>query len=402
MPDANSLLRLAGGLGLLCSLSMSSKRSFAADTSSVAPDRDRGAPGLVDKAIEEPEYEGEQTPAGPPPSAMMIGFGGETFLRFGILAQPQADFSESPTTQKYAENLFVRRIRFIAAGQIVGRVSFFFETDDPNLGKSTTGMKQLGGFTVQDAILDLKIADELVLSGGLMLPPISRNNQQSAAMHLTLDYGSYTFLYSTPEQNLVGRDTGFVLKGLLFDKHLEYRAGIFQGVRDKDGSNAFRSAGRLQVDLLDPEPYLFYPGTYLGQKSVIALGAGYDWQKGYLAISGDVFVDLPIGPGAVTLALGYMHLDGGSAIPLLFEQHTFLGEIGYFISILTITPWFRYETQRFVADANKPKDEERIQAGLTYYLFGHNLNFKAAYGLVAPSTGMHSNTFTLQLQGFYF
>ena len=39
----------------------------------------------------------------------------------------------------YGQNLFARRIRLLVGGQVAKNVTFFFETDSPNLGKSSSG-----------------------------------------------------------------------------------------------------------------------------------------------------------------------------------------------------------------------------------------------------------------------
>jgi len=151
-------------------------------------------------------------------------------VKFGLLLQGWADWNQDTLSSGYAENLFLRRARFIMGGQVAKNVTFFFETDNPNLGKAP---KALGtGFIVQDAYLEWKIADAFALDGGLILIPMSRNGLQSAASQLSIDYGSFTFLNSAPTQSSVGRDTGFQAKGYLVDKHLEYRIGAFQGFRN--------------------------------------------------------------------------------------------------------------------------------------------------------------------------
>jgi hypothetical protein len=38
-------------------------------------------------------------------------------------------------SQGYQQNLFLRRARLIMGGDFGNQISFFFETDDPNLGK---------------------------------------------------------------------------------------------------------------------------------------------------------------------------------------------------------------------------------------------------------------------------
>src|SRR5439155_27224608 len=116
------------------------------------------------------------------------------------------------TTKAYANNLFLRRIRFSVCGQISPNVSFVFETDNPNLGKvtvaGTTTTKVIStGFTTQDAFVEWKPTgnNAFIIDGGLMLPPLCRNCLESAATLLSLDYGSYSFTESAATQSAVGR-----------------------------------------------------------------------------------------------------------------------------------------------------------------------------------------------------
>ena len=39
-------------------------------------------------------------------------------LKFGFLLQPQADFTQDAASDDYQKNLFLRRVRFMAGGQI--------------------------------------------------------------------------------------------------------------------------------------------------------------------------------------------------------------------------------------------------------------------------------------------
>ena len=76
-------------------------------------------------------------------------------FKFGTLIQAWADSAEiAADPQGYANNLFLRRIRFLVGGQLTPTISFFYETDNPNLGKAP---KALGsGFITQDAFLEWK------------------------------------------------------------------------------------------------------------------------------------------------------------------------------------------------------------------------------------------------------
>src|SRR5438445_9153348 len=179
-------------------------------------------------------------------------------LRFGALIQAWADAAQDAATKKYANNLFMRRMRILIGGTLTPNVSFFFQTDNPNLGKAP---KALGsGFLTQDAYLEWKPrSNAFMLDAGLMLPPFCRDCLGSAGALLSLDYNSWSFVASGPTQSSVGRDTGFQAKGYLVNGHFEYRAALLQGVRvpatttPAPGSsiarNGFRITARGQYDV---------------------------------------------------------------------------------------------------------------------------------------------------------
>jgi len=235
-------------------------------------------------------------------------------FKLGVLGQFQGDWLDGSAADDVAQNLFVRRLRLLFGGQVAKNVSFFVETDAPNLGKALPGGKNISpGVTLQDAYGEFKVHDAFALDAGLMFIPFSRNSLQSAASLLPIDYGAYTFAQTGPTQSTVGRDAGFQARGYLLANRLEYRLGAFQGARDAGSHNSFRYAGRVQYELLDSEGTgFFYAGTYLGKKKVAAVAAAFDTQSDYHAYDADAFVDYPAGPGAVTAQLAFNRFDGRS------------------------------------------------------------------------------------------
>src|SRR5437763_1491224 len=167
-------------------------------------------------------------------------------FKLGVLGQFQADWLGDPTTDDTTQNLFIRRVRLLFGGQVAKNVTFFVETDAPNLGKTLTNGKNISpGVVVQDAYGEFKARDAFALDAGLMFVPFSRNSIQSAATLLPIDYGANTFAQSAPTQSSTGRDTGFQAKGYFLANHFEYRLGAFQGMRDARSHGAFRYAGRV-------------------------------------------------------------------------------------------------------------------------------------------------------------
>ena len=341
-------------------------------------------------------------------------------VRLGVLSQTWADFSQNVRQDSsYAQNIFQRRLRFIAGLQIGPHLSFFFQTDNPNLGRSGPGFtKQLGGgFITQDAYVEVKPgrSSALLLDAGLQYVPFCRNCMESAATILPLDLGAYSYLQSAGTASSAGRDVGFVSRGYLFSDRLEYRAGIFSGARlvtapgVQTATNSLRGAGRLQLQLLDPEvPAYAYPGTYLGKKKVLAIGAALDAQSSYRGVALDGLLSLPVGDDGISAQANFIHYDGHDLIPSLPKQSTVEVEAGYHVTSARLTPWVKYETRNFDGAVKSAvfQDERRFQVGGTWYAMGNTLNLKAGYGVAKfdrlGQPALSQNGFTVQVQAYYY
>lgn len=353
-------------------------------------------------------------------------------IKIGFLSQTQADFTQNVRSDSsYAQNVFQRRMRILFGANVGSKLSFFYETDNPNLGRTgpNNGVaagftRSLGtGFITQDAYAEVKpgTSNAFLIDAGLQLIPLCRNCIGSAATLLPIDYSSYSFLQSGPTGSSVGRDVGFLAKGYLADNKVEYRAGVFSGQRlfntatpaVQTGSNSLRVAGRLAVQLLDAEPAAYaMPETYLGKRKVLQVGIGADRQSEFKAYAADAFLSYPIGVDGVTISGTFIHYDGGLFFPTLAKQNTFETEAGYHFTEAKVTPWVKFETRRFDTKTAAFQDESRFQVGGTYYVMGNNLNVKAAYthgsydrAAGTPLTQLESlgqNGFTMQLQAFYY
>lgn len=322
-------------------------------------------------------------------------------LKFGILLQTQGDATQDAASRIYAQNVFIRRARILLAGQIAPNLTFFAETDSPNLFKSTAAGTKNNASTIilQDAYVNYKFKDAFSIDAGLMLVAPSRNGLQSAASLLPVDYGAHTFANSAALQNSAGRDTGIQARGYLANKKLEYRAGIFQGMRDAL-NRELRSTVRVQYDFFEPETGFFYTGTYLGKKKVLAVGGGFDHQHKYDAHSADIFFDWPVSGGAITAQLDHIRYNGSTFLKSLPDQQDTLFEAGYLVGKTRFMPVVQIAQRNFAAASGV--DEKRYGGGVNYFLNGHNANFKALFTRSDLKGGKTANQFTVQLQFFYF
>jgi len=183
---------------------------------------------------------------------------------------------------------------------------------------------------------------------------------------------------------------------------------MFQGKRedvsatDVSGRNMFRVAGRVQINILDAETGFFYAGSYLGKKKVLSLGAAYDFQDHYHHSSGDVILDMPLGPGVITAQADLGHWNGGSWVNLP-RQSAFMSELGYLIDAVNISPIFRFEKRWVDNQTAAVPDETRVGGGLAFWPYGHNINVKAFYNRIMPTPSVHDyNQFNVQMQFYAF
>ncbi len=337
--------------------------------------------------------------AGPAPAQAVIKVNDDVNFKFGFLLQGQGDWTQN-ANDTTSQNLFLRRVRVLMGGQVAKNVTFFFETDSPNLGKVVGGSKVTSGLIVQDAFVSWKLSEEFIFDGGLILTGIAHNSLQSAASLISIDYGPHSFLFSGPEQNVVGRDTGFQVRGYPARKKLEYRVGVWQGNRDAASRNALRWTSRVQYNFLDADTGFFYTGTSMGKKKIFAIGGGCDAQKDYKSYAADAYFDHPLGPGALSAQLDWIRYDGGDFIKALPKQDVIYGEAGYYLPKAKVMPFFSVSSKDVAS--TDTGDETRWSVGLGYMAFGHNFNVKAAYGQVDPKVGKSADQFTIQMQAFYF
>jgi Phosphate-selective porin O and P len=327
----------------------------------------------------------------------------KTSLTFGVLAQPQFESVTAPDDTDAAKNFFFRRLRFILGGKVTDRVSFFIDTDSPNVGKANAaGRKNEDAIFLQDAILTFTVHGSIHIDGGLMFVPASRQSTQSAANLLGVDYGAFAFTHSDPTNSRVGRDYGVQTRGYVANKHLEFRAGVFNGARGAGATAPMRYAVRAVWYPLEAETGFFYQGTALGAKKVVSVGASMDAQDDYKAGSADLYVDHPIAGGrqAVTAQLNYVRYDGGTTFTQLPEQDVWFVEAGWFHKAAKVGPFVQWTTKRFVAAGLA--DETRLTGGLSYWAEGHRFNIKAGVAQQTKTNAKDRIQFVVQGQVFMF
>jgi hypothetical protein len=403
----------------------------------------------------EPEGAGAYVPFAPPPTPLRLESPSAS-IQLGMLAQPSFEMAGAADDVKNAKNLYLHRFRLIIGGTLFKYFEFFFDADTPNLFKVDPGDTMSGtgknypGLTITDAYVTFKPVGELIkLDAGFMLPPASHNGLESAAKLYGADYFVNTFRRIVTGnadpfksqgqlQSPVGRDLGAQLRALVLNGHIDARVGLFQGLRIGEipavtmgdpatigAVNFFRFAARLQINLLDAEPGFFYQGTYLGAKKVLSVGGFVDYQNPYKYFGGDLFVDLPVGPGILTAQADFGKWDGGFyrdqnnlevQFAGMFKATVYMAELGYLIGPIMLSPFGRFEridtplAHSDLADPNSPlipdpanPKEDRYGGGLAFWPYGHNSNLKAFFTRVHRQPSRHDfNVITVQWQVYFY
>jgi hypothetical protein len=327
-------------------------------------------------------------------------------INVGFEGQFWFDSTEDPTSQHYAQTMYMRRIRLILGGQLAKNVTFFFETDDPNLGKAATGTaKSLAtGFLVQDAFLEWKISNHFRLDGGLIIVPFARQALQSTLSYYSVDISPISTVNNSSTQSSGLRDLGFQARGFFDQDRLQYRLGLFEGERSSTSRNSLRGAGYVQYDFFDKETNYTYVGTALGKQKILAVDGGFDKQGVYRSMSANVASDTPVhGGDEVGLNFQYIHYDGKTLFEIPDQNDSFL-EAAYYVHQIKSQPYFKFEDEDFVTAATKDKDYRKVGGGVNFYPHGQNLKFTAQAQRVFPqnSPTKPSNEFTVQMQVFYY
>ncbi len=324
---------------------------------------------------ETPKPAPKPAPAGP----LQIKVSDTVNFRFGVLLQPQADFSQNAQGGT-GKNLMIRRTRFIVSGQLAKNVFFFYQTENARLGGAIgTGAKVISsGFITTDAVAEYRYSKPLNLWVGLIYLPTSRDALTSSASEFMIDVNSYAYTATGALAGTGGRDTGFMARGYFMADHLEYRVGAFQGLRESGSRNPFRKIARLQYEFFDTEPYGFpsFPGSYFGTKKIVAVGASYDAQRHYKGPTADTVTALP-------------------------RSNVFVADGGVFFKGSKLGPWARYEDRSFAAP-KKSSSEKRYLVGVNWYPYGNSFNVKSAIGYLKPEVGRKQKQLTLQMQFFIY
>jgi len=228
-------------------------------------------------------------------------------------------------------DFMIRRTYFSIAGTVTPDLNFFVHYAGDRIGQHDLDNPSLGlgsGLALRDAWVSYELAgNDLIVQIGRMYVPFTRNfGTLSAKTLLTtdLDWGQGGIRSAIFYPNKVGRDDGVTLWGNVLEDKLQYRLMVGEGVESGtvNPDDHLRIAGRLSFSLLDPETAWFNKGTYLGEKRLLVLGGGFDYQPDlvlaghehdYHAYTVDMQSELPMACGTLTAGTAYIWIRNASS-----------------------------------------------------------------------------------------
>ena len=141
---------------------------------------------------------------------------------------------------------------------------------------------------IMDAIISFDPMDEFHIWAGRLLVPVDRANASGPFFMIPWNYpglpdrGQPTIV-AAPMEGPYGRNNGAVIWGDISGGKLTYLAGVFDNL-DRATSPLF--SGRVRLALWDPEPGFWGNASYFGDKDLLSIGVGGQFQKNGAARSG--------------------------------------------------------------------------------------------------------------------
>jgi hypothetical protein len=275
------------------------------------------------------------------------------------------------------------------SGQLHENITFEFNAD-----------ANAAGLQVVDAVVKFAFSDTFNVWTGRFLPPSDRSNLSGPYY---LNAWDFPFVQKYPAI-FAGRDNGAAIFGQINGGQFKYQVGAFEGSGDTptgpNQSDSLLYAGRLTLNLLDPEPGYYNSSTYYGGKNILAIGLvgmSQDNGSGSLATPGDFTgwnVDLlyekDLGASGVATVEGAFYDYDRSGVATgegdgYFVLASFLlpNKVGSGPFAGQLQPMVRY--QEFSNEGLATGDHTRLDLGISHIINGHNARITATYSMDEPA-----------------
>lgn len=322
----------------------------------------------------------------PPPSSSLTSLDAKLDIGVGLRTEFVFDPDEPEPNDApvYAVNYDLRPY-------ISGQVNRYMKFEG-NLDSEATN-----NIRVLDALLKFEFSDYANIWVGHFLPPSDRANLSGPYYRNTWSGTGGVNAYPA---EFAGRDDGLAYWGQYGGGVVKWQLGFFH--MGDGGSPDPRFAGRVTVNLFDPEPGYYNSSTYYGTKNILAFGAalqhepapqGQDDDAANTMWSLDALWEKNFGGvGTVDVEGAFYDFDGRDEGKSFFLLGSFLFPekvgIGQFQPVLQLQylTWGAGDTRNGVP---APDDSSllSIDAGLQYIINGHNARLAATLRYNSQSVG---------------
>ncbi|MEO2136262.1 MAG: porin [bacterium] len=327
---------------------------------------------------------------------------GSYSLGVGLRASYNSVEDGAPSGADRSNDFNLETLRLYGSGSLNDYISF-----EGNVDATEDDVKLL------DAVVKVKLNDLFEVWGGRFLPPSDRSNLSGPYF-----LNAWTFPIAQKYPAIfAGRDNGVAVWGQTGGGAFKYQVGAFegsQGVNNDEDNPLF--AGRLTLNLWDPEPGYYNSSTYYGSKDVLAIGlvamsqsdgAGDGISGGTGDFNGwniDVLAEKNLEMGVATLEGAFYDYDSDGATGGTAEGD------GFFVLASWLCPetssigplegkWqpmFRWQEYENEADTDAT---ELWELGVNYIMDGHNSRMSLVFGEEDPAgTGDSFNSVRLGMQ----
>jgi hypothetical protein len=270
---------------------------------------------------------------------------------------------------------------------------------------------------IEDAIVGFDVAEPFHVWIGQLLVPVDRANAAGPFFMIPWNYPGFlsvggTTVVGAPAEGPNGRNGGAVVWGNFMEGAFKYFVGAFQ---TGTATTSPLFSGRLHLNLVGAEPGFWGNATYFGDKDIVAIGVGGQYQKGsgnadaYAEFNADALVEYRIGGGAwVTLDGAYYHFSNTNPV----KDHFYvLGAIASgSLGGGNLQPMVRYQwakTQSAIGPVQPDTATSAIDVGLSYILKGPALRLMATYqhtdlGQDMAGNDIIANSVQLGAQAIFF
>jgi hypothetical protein len=325
-------------------------------------------------------------------------------LNLVVTIQPQFQLNENgaPNGSDASYDLFVRRTRLQANGDVGNNWSYYFQVDNANFGKFGNFA---GRMIVQDAWVAFgpfgtKGDNVLLVEGGLIFYPNSRFTITSSSNTPTVDSHPDLLRGFTAAVYPGTRSTGLQVRGWGLNKKIGFRGGVYEGVQPQTAPPATTLppfnphkypafAGFVNFDLIGSEEggYL-YQSIYFAKDPVLSVSLAGTYQADALrtlkgitnqrSLTSTVFLDYPLSEQQEFVAIlgGYLYGNGTGSRD---TGKGFSADVGFRYTF--VRPYLSYEW--FTSDDCVPiageitgpqcvqahtGDSRNVRAGLDFYI----------------------------------